>query len=345
MDRPIHNITFTKAVGTEVSFNFCNSFETDESYEHLTDTAKIIVPRKLSMDGIDLFSGTNPVFKRGDQVKIEAGYYPNKRVIFNGYISKIHAKIPVEIECEDRMFLLKEYTVSYPDKYSTIYLGKNGRHLKRPKIISANISLKELMDNIIADDIEYRVLDDIKLGQFRVQNATPAQVLDKLKSEYGLFSYFVDGVLTVGFANDASDTIEEEFEMERVIINSDDLEYQIEEDVKLKVKAVSMMPDNAKIEVEVGDSDGEQKTIHKYNLNEADLRKVALKWLEEFKYTGFIGNLETFGEPYLRHGDRCRIVSKKLPERNGSYLITSVKRKLSVDGGYRQIFSLGTKVE
>lgn len=345
MLRPRTNITFTrKSDGTSLEFNFCNMFETDESYEHLTDTARIVIPRKLKFDGVDIFAGTNPLFKRGDKVLIEAGYHPKKRTIYQGYISKIKANIPIEIECEDEMFLLKQYTVTYPSKYSTITTGKNGRHLKRPKVISANVSLQELMDFCIADDIDFDIIDDIKLGQFRVVNATPAMVLDKLRTEYGLYSYFKDGRLKIGFANNASDTKEASFVMEEVVINSDELEYQIEDEIKIKVKAISMMPDNSKIEVEVGDSDGEQKTIHKYNLNEADLKKVANAWLADFKYTGFVGELETFGEPYLRHGDRAKITSRKLPERDGTYLIRVVKRKFSVGGGWRQSFTLGAKV-
>lgn len=344
MLRPIVNITFTKTDGTEAKFNFYNSWETNESYEHLTDTAKIVVPAKLSMEGLNLFSGTNPVFKRGDKVEIEAGYYPTLRTVFKGYVKEISSHTPIEIECEDEMYQLKQYTVNYPEKYSLITTGKNGRHLKRPKIISSNITLQQLMDNIIADDIDFKVIDDIKLGQFRATRATPAMVLDKLRTEYGLFSYFRDGVLQIGFANNASDTKEEEFIIEEVVINSDELDYQTKEDVKVKVKAISMMPDNSKIEVEAGDPDGEQKTIHKYNLSKEDLQKVADKWVAEFKYTGFVGELETFGEPYLRHGDRAKIVSRKHPEKNGVYLVKSVRRRGSVEGGFRQYLTLGAKV-
>lgn len=344
MLRAILNITFSKAVDEDLTFNFCNSIETDESYENLTDTAKIILPYKLSMKGLDIFTGSNPVFKRGDRVSISTGYYPNLVNIFNGYIRHVGTNTPIEIDCEDEMYLLKQYTVTYPSKTSSIYLGKNGRHLKRPKTISENITLQQLMDNIIADDIDFKVIDDIALGQFRVSNATPAMVLDKLKSEYGLFSYFKNGILQVGFANNASETNEATLEMEKQVINSEELEYQIEDEIKIKCKAVSIMPDNTKIEIEVGDEDGEQKTLHKYNLNETDLRTVAQKWINEFKYTGFKGDLETLGEPYFKHGDRVKIVSKKLPERNGTYLIKRVKRKLTPSGGVRQIFTLGVKV-
>lgn len=343
MLRPRCNITFTKKDGTEIAFNFCNAFEISESYENLTDTAKIIVPQKLDLEGVNLFAGANPVFIRGDKVKIEAGYYPNSQLLFSGYINKIHAKIPIEIECEDEMFLLKQYTVNYPSKVGLITRSKRGKLLKHPKVIPFNVKLDELLDYMLPDT-PYKAIDNIDLGSFRAKNATPAQVLDKLKSEYGLFSYFVNGTLQVGFANDASNTNEADIQMEQAVINADDLEYRTADQVKIKVKAISMMPDNSKIEVEVGDPDGDQRTIHKYNLNEADLKKVAEKWLKEYKYTGFVGDLLTFGEPYLTHGDRVKITSKKLPERDGTYLVKGVKRSFTVSGGYRQSLTLGVKI-
>ncbi len=343
MLRPKFKITFTKKDGTELAFNFCTAFEIREGYEDLTNTAKIIVPQKLSLEGVSLFAGANPVFLRGDKVKIEGGYFPNSRLLFSGYITRVNANIPIEIECEDAAFLLKQTKVNYPSKVGLIERSKKGKLLKHPKVIPFKVFLEELLDYMLPD-IQFKVIDNINLGSFRAINATPAQVLDKLKSEYGLFSYFVGDVLNVGFANDASQTNEEEFVMEQVGINSNDLEYRIADEIKIKVKAISMMPDNSKIEVESGDPDGDQRTLHYYNLNKTDLQAIADKWVKEYKYSGFVGSLETFGEPYVTHGDRAKITSKKLPERNGTYLIKAVKRTLSVSGGYRQFIDLGVKI-
>jgi len=337
-------VSIFKNDGTSVVFDSVNGIKTDESYEHLTDTAKVTIPNKITNNGLNLFTGTNPVFKRGDRIKIEAGYDNYLRTIFEGYISKVNARLPVMLECEDMMYLLKQYTVSYPSKKWEIERDAKGRFTKRPKITSEKITLKQLLDHIIVDDIDYDLIDgDMGLGQFRVNNATPAMVLDKLKSEYGLYSYFEDGILHVGFANNASSTYEAEYRMEQVVINSNDLEYQLEDTLKYKVRAVSMDDNNVKTEITYGDEDGQQTDLHFYKLSEADLKKAAEKWLEEHKYTGFVGELETFGEPYLRHGDRAKITSVKLPERNGTYLIKGVKRSLGMDG-YRQIFKLGIKI-
>lgn len=337
-------VSVFKSNGDNVVFNSVNRVETEESYEDLTDTAVVTIPNKITNNGLNLFTGSNPIFKRGDRIKIEAGYDNFLRTIFEGYISKVSARLPVVLECEDMMFLLKQYTVSYPSKKWEIERDAKGRFTKRPKITSEKITLKQLLDHIIEDDIDYVLVDkDINLGQFRVTNATPAMVLDKLKSEYGLYSYFRDGKLHIGFANDASSTYEATYRMEQVVINANDLEYQLYDALKYKVRAVSMDDNNVKTEITYGDEDGQQTDLHFYNLSEADLKKEAEKWLEKNKYTGFVGNLETFGEPYLMHGDRAKIISTKLPERNGTYLIKGVKRTVGMDG-YRQIFKLGIKV-
>lgn len=341
------NISLTSnGSNRNINFNFVHSIEIESSYENLTDTCKIIIPRKLTFDGLDLFNGDNPIFRRGDKIEVSIGYVPNITKVFSGYIKNVGSNTPTVLECEDEMWLLKQYTVNYPSKVGLIERSKKGKLLKHPKVIPFSVKLDELLDYCLTDhDIEYEIIDNIDLGSFRVINATPAAVLDKLKSEYGLYSYFRDGVLHVGFANDASVTSEAEFKMEEVIINSDTLEWQRAEDVRIKCVAISIFPDNTKSDpIEFGDPDGNQITIHKYNMDAKSLEFAAKEWIKENKYTGFRGEVETFGEPVMKHGDRIKLTSVKLPERNGTYLIKKVKRVYSVDAGNHQIFTLGAKV-
>lgn len=314
--------------GKKVTFKFVNFIEIESTYENLTDTCKITIPRKLTFEGIPLFSGDNPIFKRGDNIEVKIGYVPNLETVFTGYIKSCSSNVPTILECEDAMFKLKQYTVNYPT-------GGTGTN---------NTKLKDLLTSIIRG-FDFEVIDNIDLGLFKASKATPAQILDKLKSEYGLFSYFRNGKLHVGFANDASVTSEASFKMEETIINSDTLEWQNEDEVKLKCVAISMNTDNTKTEVEFGDADGNQITIHKYNMDAKSLEFAAKEWIKNNKYTGFKGEVETFGEPIMNHGDRIKLTSEKLPERNGTYLIKKVKRSYSVDGGNKQTFTLGIKVE
>jgi len=360
------NISITsKGTNRKVSFNFVHSIEIESSYENLTDTCKITLPRKLTFEGKKLFEGNDPIFKRGDNIEVQIGYVPNITTVFVGYIKNVGTNVPTVLECEDEMYLLKQWTVNYPKKIDLINKSKKGKLLIHPKEVPFTVKLKELLDYCLSDhDIEFDVIDNIDLGQRRFVNMTPAGVLDKLKSEYGLYSYFIDKinkttgkkvidaktnkpvrVLHVGFANDASITHEASFKMEEVIINSDTLEWSRAEDVRIQCSAISMFPDNTKSDpIIVGDPDGNQITIHKYNMNASALKFAAEEWIKENKYTGYRGDVETFGEPVMNHGDRVKLTSVKLPERDGTFLIKKVKRVYSVDAGNHQIFTLGAKV-
>lgn len=317
-------ITFaSKTDGTEIVFDFVNQVEIETSYENLTDTAKITIPRKLNFDGKPIAVGVDSIFKRGDTVKIELGYFPDLRTVFDGYISKVNPKTPIVLECEDKMFILKTTIIS---KYS-----------------KTSVTLKNLLTDIIGDVVEFRTLLDVELGSFKVSNASVAKVLDTLKSDYGFYSYFVNGVLNVGLAADSSDTQTIEYKFEENIIDDSSLEYQRSEDMRLKVKAVSInSSDNSKIEVEVGDEDGALKTFYTQNATLEGLRQFANLKLTEWKYEGFSGSFTTFGEPYVRHGDTAKLISDKFPEKNGLYEVVSVKRLLGMDG-YKQDIELGIK--
>lgn len=319
MVRLFSKITFqTKSQG-EIVFDFLNNVEIQSSYEDLTSTAKIIIPRKLVLEDKQI----TDVFKRGDSVKIELGYFPELKTVFTGYITKVHNKIPIELECEDGMFLLKQKTISTYTK--------------------TTVSLKQLLADLIEDTVPYKELVQIpNIGSFRITNVSVAKILDGLRRD-GIYSYFVDGVLNVGLAENATDTKEEEYKFEETIINSDSLEYYIEDDVKLKVIAKSLDFNNVKNEVTVGDEEGEVKTFYKYGTDSASLKEFANIRLKEFKYTGWRGSFSTFGEPFIRSGDRAILSSLKLPERNGKYIVKSVSRSFGFSG-YKQTIEIGLKV-
>lgn len=339
---PRCKITFIKESGDQYIIDFITDIEIEESFEHLTDTFKLTFPRALNFKGQPLFHGANPIFERGDQVEVQLGYFPNMRVVFTGWVSEISAKIPVEIKCEDDMFLLKNTKVSYPDKSKINYSytsKKKGKQLKRPKVISQQVTLKQLLDFILPNDIEFECLD-VNLGMFRASNVSVARILEELTQKYGFYTRFRDRKLYVGFQSNAADTVIGEFEFENNIIDDSDLEFQRKEDVNIKVVVNSIDTNNVKTTVEVGDADGAVRTYHLYNSTKADMETYANLQLKKAKYTGYRGSFETFGEPYMRPGDVVKLKSKKFPERDGTYIVPTVKRKFGVDG-YRQTIQVG----
>lgn len=367
MLRCISKITITPVGGKPFELDFLNEVEVQTSYDKMTDTAKVMFPRNINYDGKNVFVGESALFKRKDAIKIELGYSPKFRTVFEGYITKVGAGNPIVIECEDKMFLLKNTKVTYPEVTGTITHGKSGKLLKKPIIVTDPISLNQLLDYMIPNDIKYKIIvnnangigvtDDVNLGNLSVTKVSVTEVLDMLKSRYGLYSYFVrvattkglgtnavtteEQILHVGLPSNAAKSNTESFAFEETIINSDDLDYQQADDLNIKIVAISMDSNNTKKEIEVGDPDGSQRTYYTYNASDADLKTFANLKLKEVKYTGYDGKIETFGEPFVRHGDIAKITSLKFPEQDGYYSIVGVDYSMTVERAYKQTIDIG----
>lgn len=351
MLKAISKITITPEGKEPFELNFINEVTVRTSYDKMTDTAKVMFPRNINYEGENVFVGKKAIFKRKDKIKIELGYDPKYRTVFEGYITKVGASNPIAIECEDEMFVLKNTNITYPEKTGTITTGKNGKLLKKPIVTSDPITLKQLLDYMLPDGITYKIIvnnasgtsivSDVNLGNFRATKVSVTEILDTLKSEYGLYSYFRDGVLFVGLPANSAKSNTEEFAFEETIINANELDYQQADDLNLKIVAISMNSDNTKKQIEVGDTDGSQRTYYTYNASDADLKVFANSKLREVKYTGYSGSIYTFGEPFVRHGDIAKITSEKYPEQDGYYSIVGVEYTMSVSGGYRQNIDLG----
>ncbi|CAB4126685.1 hypothetical protein UFOVP87_6 [uncultured Caudovirales phage] len=371
---PRRKITFTRVPeGDVIEYTYVASVSIEKSTQNLTNTATIVIPRKLRYSSGEPLSpsnqslqdnitypasgetvdqtyvvGADAIFKRGDKVKIEMGYYPNLTTRFNGYISHVSSSLPIEIKCENEMWLLKQFAVIYPEAATHNFTTKQ----KGTYFAAANsITLKQLMDIIISfqpstqQKIRYKLIDeDMNIGKWLINNITASKVLDVLKDRYGLYSYFKDdGILYVGFPNDAIKTNTQEFTFEDSIINADTLNWENAEDARIKIHGVSMLSDNTKLEYDAGDEGGDTITKICVNQNQAGLEKFVKEMLAGLKYTGYRGSVKTFGEPVMNPGDVAKIISRKLPERNGNYLIKSVKVEDSTNGQF-QTFELGVKV-
>lgn len=299
--------------------------------ESLTDTARISVPRKYSWDGKEVVLDDMQLIKRKDKVTASWGYDGNLLPQFVGFVKNIKPGAPVQVECEDYMLLLKQGNIT--------------------KTFGSNTKLKDLLAGILPADIEIQATDTT-VGEWRISNGTPARVLDELKSRLGIYSYFrligsgesVKPVLysRVGpFWTDNQQT--HVFEFGRNIIDYGNLVYKIAEDVRIKLKVVNLTADNKKEEYEVGDQDGEIRTVHYYNLDKATMKKRADEDLQRYKYTGYQGSFTTFGEPNVRPGDIAQLVGNKYYP-NGRYLVKKVTKRAGVSIGLRQEIELARQI-
>jgi hypothetical protein len=297
-----------------------------EATDTLTDTCVIELPKKIKWEGAPVGGGDNPPIKRGDKITVKLGYDGNPKLRFNGFIRRVSAKTPVKIECEDGMFLLKQFA-----------LKKTG---------FKSITLDKLITHILSGTgIKHKLIDDdILLGSYRITKDTIAEELNELKSEYGLMAYFRnyngEPVLYAGFSYPFDNRVTGNFIHGKNII-SEELEYRRKEDIKLRVKAISIGKDNKRIEYETGEKDGELITVYHYGLDKDGLKLFAEKSLEKYRYTGFQGNFESFGEPIVTKTDIAHI---EINDGNkGDYLIKKVEINFGTNG-YRQKIEIGPVV-
>lgn len=300
------------------SFDFVNAVEITRDTEKLTTEAKITMPKKVKWDKADKI----PV-KRGDSVKISLGYDDNLQTAFVGYVRDVGFKTPIVITCEDEMFKLKQM----PTK----------------KKAYRSVSLETLLKD---QGIGYRlnIMGEQALGAYRVTADTVAALLGKL-SEQGIRSFFRyeddTPVLYCGVLFERNTRPAQVFKTGLNIISDQSLQQQKAENMRLRVKAVSLMPDNKKIKVEVGDADGEHRTLHTYNKTESELKAWAEQEIKRLKRDGLTGSFTTFGHTLVDCLDAIGIVIDGV--KSGVYQVKKNVVKYG-DSGYRQEITLGPRV-
>lgn len=302
--------------------DFAHKVEVKSSRSELADTCVIQIPATgiLETDEQTQELSFEEQFKVGMPVSVKlgfSGYGLNEE--FTGYIAQVKPKVPFELVCEDEMF-----------------------QLKRSEFISAsfNGSLKSLLSTYFGQVQVSGELPDVQLTNFVIKRATKADLLQKIKDEYGFVAYFRGKQLYVGlpYLGGVADAETVRYSFQRNIIE-DNLTYKRKDDVRIRVKAISFLPQNKKLEVEAGDSDGETRTfITQGETSKERLEQIALSKVESFKYEGYSGTFRTLGEPFVRHGDLAALEDSRYKERAGqTYLVESVDTVWGVDGYERTI--------
>ena len=295
-------------------FGKINAVEIERDTEKLTGTCKVTMARNVLWDG----SAEIPV-RRGDRIEVRLGYDGDTELAFRGYVRTVTAKTPVVMECEDDMYVLKQ---------------KPAR-----KEAYRNVTLEQLL----ADQqtgYRVRVMGEQVLGAYRVTAGTVAELLAALK-EQGIRSFFrlEDGepVLYSGVLFDRQQTASQVFRTGVNIIDDSRLEQRNADEQKLRVRVVSVMPDNRKVTVETGDKDGELRTVHCYNKTEAEARAWAEQELERLKQGGLSGTLTTFGGKLAERLDTVGIVIDGV--KRGTFQVRKNVIRYGT-GGYRQEVSV-----
>lgn len=316
------NMTCEVIIGN-IKFNAVNAVRIVKSIKQLSDVATITVPREYNS-----FAGKNitDFIKVGDPVSISLGYDGNNEEEFAGFVSTIGADIPLVIECEDMMWKLKKtsFTKVFP-----------------------NLTLLELL-KYIAPGYRYNVIDDVSLGKFTLSNASAYKILEELRTNYGLHSYFKKGVLTVGFMVDVTPSQPHQVNINRNVRarENPELQYLKREDLQILFRGISLNKKGKRLSYEFGDRNGAVRTLHYTNKSFIELKNLTEKTYKSLSFDGYRGKLPTWGLPRTQPGDGMEITDPNYEnsDRKGIYLIEAVTIDFNAEVGFQRDNELGMKI-
>lgn len=292
-----------------------SAVEIKSSWEDMTDMCKITIPKKLKWKGQPIAWSENPIFKKEDLVTLSLGYDDRLHEVFKGYLTAIHTDRPIILDCQDEMLMLKK------NNFQNTY---------------RNVTLSQLLADMLKPiGVKYEVVADYDFGKLRIDNASIAKVLSDLRKDYFLKFFFRDGIFYAGLPYVAKLQSRHVIRFNRHVVE-ENLEYVRKDDVKINLKCVILYPNGKTKSFEVGDSEGETRTFHKYDIPVEEMKRLAEIEIERLRYDGYRGSLTVFGEPHIKHGDIVQFINDEEPERTGEYLIKRVDVTFS-ESGYRQI--------
>jgi len=314
-----------------------------ESYDELTDKATVFLPYNyFNRSNQNIVNSDSAIFKVGDEIKIESGYDFQYYTRFIGVITKIDPTKPVRLECQDKMYLLKQVPVD-----TTFGTKKNGQNSQ-----GGEASIKNIVETSIAGTVPVLFTADIQsLNAFRAPKTNAFLVLEKLK-EFYTYSYFkvINEVstLVVGTPNPASLSTTHKFSFEYTketpnYIIDHNLTWQKEEDYIIKLRGKIIDKNNKVSIVEVGRDGGDLIEMVFYNQDSETVTKILETKLQKERYTGYKGTFRTFITPHVKHGDTIELISTELPERNGFYVVNRVNYEVGFNTEYQTI-SLAEKI-
>lgn len=300
-----------------IKIPYLNSVNIESTWQRLGDFAKVVIPRNITFKNERIEN----VLTVGDKITIHLGYDGFNAPEFIGYIVRIEPNVPLIIHCEDDIYLLKQKAV----------VNKS----------FASATLKDIITHIAPDIADQAEITDTNIGKFMIKDVNAAKVLQDIREQYGLASFFRAEKLYSGASYFGTPT-KHNFSFAKNVAKNN-LQFRRKEDYKVEFVARCITSENKKVEAKAGDEGGE-KRVQQFpgNLTQADLQKIADDNIKLIKIDGFSGDLVSFGLPRTQHGDIALITDDEFEDRNGSYYIDTVKIQYGLNG-YRRVNTLGRR--
>ena len=307
--RAIHDLSITKSI------------------EMLGDTCVIKLPTRFKVRQGNKLLFTEEVLKKGDDVKVTLSYQGKyEGVEFIGKVSRIKTSFPLEVHCEDLMYVLKRKLIV--------------------KSWITSVTLKDILQEI-TQGTEVAVAENIPevtLDKYIIARKNGAQALEDLKKELSLTAFIDDdNKLYCGLAQSTNFNQKAVYDLNYNLVENK-LEFKTSDELKLKVRYEYIAPDNTRTQVEVGDENGDIRTFHTSVVSDpVKLSELATAELEKLKYDGYRGSITSFLIPYATRGMTAVVMDSTHPNRDGRYFIKKVTTTFGLQGA-RRIVELGNKL-
>jgi hypothetical protein len=290
----------------------------ESSWRNFTDKATVELAGSLLYQGKPI--EVNKLIKPGDAILIYLGYDQENELEFEGFVKTFGYGNPLKVECEDHSYLLKNRFINQ------VSLG-------------ANATLKQLLAAILPPGMPFESVD-APIGKYTTSNVTAGRILEDLRKDYGLVSYFRGRTLYVGkayFANEEEEVVGvyrfgQNVKQDRIEL--EDLEHKPQVVVKSKVKGQKKA-----IEVKVGVDASKQRIIKVDGITDpAKLKEIAERHYELMTQKQFKGGITGFGYPRVQHSDVVRIDNGRFPGLDGKkFFVDDVKQDFSASGWSRTV--------
>ena len=329
---------------------FANQCKINLSLKEMTSTCTISLAKKINIRNSQYNSSRalQDVVRGGQRVRVYARYDQEstdenfKRLEFAGWVRNINPQVPMEIECEDEMYILKRHEVA-PKVF------KGGKVSDVVKYIVQDIVVQGHAGHYVLD-----VLDSALGGAFAItrDENTAAKVLAKIEEVYGLKSNFrfkevegqVQNILMVGtqYMSTQGGAAVRYVLNRNVITNS--LSYTRASDKQIRVRVSSRQADGKAITAKFrGDNEGDTKELQIPGLTQAQVEEYAKRLYEESKVDSFEGSITTFGLPVISPGMLAYVQAPDYEINETTNYVDEVQTSIGVEG-YRREITLGPRL-
>lgn len=320
-----------------------NAVEIQQSVDAIGGTAKITIPRNFRRKDD---KGILDCIHVGDKATIRLGYNEKIETEFIGYVSAIGDGTPIVVELEDEIYQLKKEKAQNHNFLGTQSVQDVLRHVLSSYLVDNNICVPLSSGYVLKDKTVYQVVNDI-----REKYGFCIKIDYKTKAVNCFWPYDFQGFSTHTYVFGTKDCTQLEQLRDRNLspnIAKNDLKFTRKEDLKLQITAKAIDRSGKKLSVTIG---SDESTASKRTLNfgcevqtESELKARADSELKKHCYDGYTGKITGFGLPRTKAGDVLKLVDAANAEREGSYLIKSVKITYSLSGGFRRENELSYKI-